>query len=53
MGIFFHCAHGGERIILHDVVQDVFVAIAKDAGFHVSQKQTHVLSLPTLQSSRC
>jgi hypothetical protein len=33
----------------HDVVQNVFAAIAKNAGFHVSQKQTHVLPLPTLQ----
>jgi hypothetical protein len=28
---------------LHDVVQNIFVTIAKDAKFHVSQKQTHVL----------
>jgi hypothetical protein len=36
---------------LHDVVQNVFAAIAKNAGFHVSQEQTHVLLLPTVQFS--
>jgi hypothetical protein len=25
------CTHGGERMVSHDVVQNVFVAIAKDA----------------------
>jgi len=34
---------------LHDVMRNVFVAIAKNARFHVSQKQTHVLLLPTLK----
>jgi hypothetical protein len=53
MGIhIFHCVHGGEKITSHDVMQDAFVAIAKDAGFHVSPKQTHVLSSPALQFSR-
>jgi len=37
------CVHGGERTALHVVVQNVFVTIAKDAKFHVLQKQTHVL----------
>jgi len=36
MGIhFFRYAHGGERTISHNVMQDVFLAIAKDARFHV------------------
>jgi hypothetical protein len=35
----------------HDVVRNVFVAITKNAGFHVSQEQTHVLLPPTLQFS--
>jgi hypothetical protein len=49
MGIhLFHCVHGEEKITSHDVMQDIFVAIAKDAGFHVSQKQTHVLSSSAL-----
>jgi hypothetical protein len=40
MGIhFLHRAHGGERMALHDVVGNVFVAIAKNARFHVSRKQ--------------
>jgi hypothetical protein len=37
MGIhLFHYVHAKERMALHDVVQNVFVAIVKDAGFHVS-----------------
>lgn len=26
----FPCDHGGEKMTLHDIVQDVFVAIARD-----------------------
>jgi hypothetical protein len=37
------CSHGGEWIVSHDVVQDAFVSIAKDARFHDSHEQTHVL----------
>jgi hypothetical protein len=49
MGIhIFHCMHCGERIALHNVMQNVFITIAKDAKFHVSQKQTHVLLLLAL-----
>jgi hypothetical protein len=48
---FLHYAHGGERMALHDVMRNVFPAIAKNVGFHVSQKQTHVLLLPTLKIS--
>jgi hypothetical protein len=39
--------HGGDCIATHDVVQDSLASIAKDVGFHVSCKQTHVLSLPS------
>ncbi len=38
------CVHGGERMALHDVVPNVIMAIAKDAKFHVSWRQTHILS---------
>jgi hypothetical protein len=38
---------------MHDVVRNVFTAIVRDMGFHVLQKQTHVLSPLTLQSSCC
>jgi hypothetical protein len=52
MGIhFFHYIHGEERKTSHDVVRDVFVTIAKDARFHVSRKQSHVLTPLALQSS--
>ncbi len=37
------CTHGEERTILHDIVWDVFIAIARYTWFHVSLKQTHVL----------
>ncbi len=38
MGIhLFHCIHGGEKMVSHDVVRDVFTAIGKSARFHVSQ----------------
>jgi hypothetical protein len=55
MGIhFLHCAQGGERMVSHDIVQDAFASmrdafasIAKDMGFHVLHKQTHILLLPT------
>jgi hypothetical protein len=45
MGFHVFCyTHGGERTTLHDVVWDAFVAITKNARFHVLQKQTHILS---------
>jgi hypothetical protein len=44
MGIhLLHCAHGGDTTTLHDVMQDGFTIVVKDARFHVSQEQTHVL----------
>jgi hypothetical protein len=47
---FFLCANGGERTISHDVVQDVFASIARDAGFHILGKQIHVLPPPFFKS---
>jgi len=38
-------------ITSHDVVQDAFVSITKDARFHILREQTHILLLPTLQST--
>ncbi len=50
MGIhLLRYAHGEERTTLHDAL----VAIVRDARFHVSQKQTHVLPTPTLQFLCC
>jgi len=47
MGIhLFHCVHGGEKMASHDVVWILFVTIIRNVGFHVSQKQTHVLPPP-------
>jgi hypothetical protein len=52
MGIhIFRCTHGGESMALHVVVRDVFMVIAKDGGFQISQKQTHVL--PPLPYNFC
>jgi hypothetical protein len=30
-----HCTRGGEWIIFHDAIQDAFVSIVKNMGFHV------------------
>jgi hypothetical protein len=36
MGIhFLRCTHGGEMTTLHDVMQDGFIIVARDARFHV------------------
>jgi hypothetical protein len=54
MGIHIFCyTHGGEKMALHVVGQHVFMVIAKDVGFQISQEQTHVLLPPTLQLSHC
>ncbi len=51
MGIhLLHCVHGEERMALHDVVWDVFMATTKDARFHVSWEQTHILPPLALKS---
>jgi hypothetical protein len=31
----FRCTHGGEWIISHNAIQDAFVSIVKNTGFHV------------------
>ncbi len=44
MGIhILHYAHGGKRMASHNVVRDVFTAIAKAMRFYVLRDQTHVL----------
>jgi hypothetical protein len=45
---FFHCTHGGEKMMSHDVVWDAIASIANDVGFHVANEQTHIFSQPTL-----
>jgi len=45
------CAHGGERIALHDAIRYAFAPIAKDARFHVFLKPNPCSSMPFLQSS--
>ncbi len=52
MGIhLFHCVHGGVRMVSHDAMWDAFTSIMKDICFHVACEQTHILLLPTFQSS--
>jgi hypothetical protein len=49
MGIhLFHCTHGGERMLSHDVVWDAFASIVRYSSFHVVHEQTHVLLSLTL-----
>jgi hypothetical protein len=50
MGIhLLHCTHGGERIASYNAIQDAFVSIVRDAGFHILHKQTHILWPPSFQ----
>jgi hypothetical protein len=49
--LFFCCAHGGEKIVSHDVVRDVFVSIVRDANFHVLREHTHVVRFATFFQS--
>jgi hypothetical protein len=44
------CVHGNERMDIHDVVHDTFVAIMWDVGFHVGQKQLHAFFSSTFNS---
>jgi hypothetical protein len=44
------CTHGNEQIRTH-VVCNTFVAIVWDVGFHMKQKQLHVLLLTMFNSS--
>jgi hypothetical protein len=39
------CSHGGEWIISHNVIQDVFTSIVKDTWFHVSKPMFFYYSL--------
>jgi hypothetical protein len=47
---FFRYAHGEEKTISHDVVQNAFVFIVKDEEC-VLCEQTHVIPLPTFHFS--
>ncbi len=47
----FYCSHGAEWIASHDTIQNAFASIVKNARFHVSCEQTHVLPPPSLQFS--
>jgi hypothetical protein len=48
---FLHCTHGNEHTCTHDVVHNTFVAIARDADFHVGWKQLHTLPSTTFHFS--
>jgi hypothetical protein len=48
---YLRCAHGNEHTGTHDVVHDTFVSIARDANFHVGQKQLHVFFSTMFHSS--
>jgi len=41
------CAHGGEKIVSHDLVWDAFASITRIASFHVTCEQTHIFLPPT------
>jgi len=47
----FRCSHGGEWIASHNVIQDVFASIMRNARFHVSCEQINVLLPPSFQFS--
>jgi hypothetical protein len=52
MGVhLLHYVHGNEQMGTHDIVRDTFVAIVRDAGFHVRQEQLHALPLIMFNSS--
>jgi hypothetical protein len=40
------CVHGNEHIRTHDAICNTLTTIAQDTGFHVGQKQLHVLFQP-------
>jgi hypothetical protein len=46
-----HCAHGNERTCTHDVIHNIFVAIALDVDFHVGWKQLHTFRSSTFHFS--
>jgi hypothetical protein len=43
------CVHGNECTGTHDAICDTFATIARDANFHVGQKQLHVLPFNHIQ----
>jgi hypothetical protein len=45
------CVHGGKHMATNDAIQNSFTSIVKDVGFHVLYKQTHLLSMPSFQTS--
>jgi hypothetical protein len=51
MGVhLLHYAHDNEYTSTRDVIRNTFVAIARDVGFHVAQKQLHTFSSTTFHS---
>ncbi len=46
------CVYGNESIRTHNVICDTFVAITRDASFHVGWEQLHVLPSTTFNSFR-
>jgi len=52
MGIhLLHCVHGNKHTGTHDAIRNTFVAITRDVGFHMGQKQLHVLPSTTFNTS--
>jgi hypothetical protein len=35
---FLYCIYGNDHIGTHNVIQNTFIAIARNVGFHVGQK---------------
>jgi hypothetical protein len=51
MGIhFLHCVHDNKHTKIHEVIHNTFVTIARDAGFHMGQKQLHAFPSITFNS---
>jgi hypothetical protein len=48
---FLCCDHGNECMRTHNAVCDTFVAIVRNANFHMGWKQLHALPLITFNSS--
>jgi hypothetical protein len=44
------CAHNNEHTRTHDVFCDIFLAIARDVGFHMGQEQLYVFPLVKFNS---
>jgi hypothetical protein len=51
MGIhLLRFAHGNEHTRTHDEVHNTFVAIARDANFHMGRKELHAFPSNTFNS---